>query len=160
MGEVGMRGLGPLASAFAAAIALALLAGCATTSGRNTPSGKQEITVPNVSANAAKAYITNRMIDAGYNLDRDSQYRLGFCRRGKQLLSGGPVQPRWGYRVVYSIIEQNPGIRVVADFSVVFDVCTAMERPFDVGFEQPYDPQGAAIAQIDSILAGVKTLRP
>lgn len=152
--------LGPLGSAFTAAIALAVIAGCATTSTRSTPSGKQEVTVSNVNANAAKAYITNRMIDAGYTLDKDSQFRLGFCRRGKQLLSGGPVQPRWGYRVVYSIIDQGPGIRVVADFSMVFDVCTEMERPYNVALEQPYDPQGEAIAQVDNVLAGVQTLRP
>jgi hypothetical protein len=85
--------------------------------------------------------------------------RLKFSRRGRQLLQGGPIQPRWGYRVAYSIIDQNPGVRVVADFSMVFDVGTEMERPFPAGFEQPYDPRGKAIAQIDGILAGIKTLR-
>jgi hypothetical protein len=42
---------------------------------------------------------------------------------------------------------------------MVFDVGTEMERPFPAGFEQPYDPRGKAIAQIDGILAGIKTLR-
>lgn len=84
----------------------ALLAGCATQWASIDPiNGKPEVTLPTTSTQEVKDYLKDHMIDMGFGLEKDSELQLVFGRRGKQPL----IQPSWGYRVTYSIIDQKPG---------------------------------------------------
>jgi len=128
------------------------LVGCATAPHNDTPSGKPEVTVPKASAAAAKSYITDRMTNAGYRLEKDSQYQLVFGRLGRQKL----VQASWGYKANFLITEQNPGVRVVADLGMVLYEGTPLERAYPGAFEQYSDPQEDAYRQINDVLTGLK----
>ncbi len=142
-----------LMTKFAAAASLcliALLAGCATQSAStDTISGKAEVALPDTSAQQVKDYIKPHMTNMGFGLEKESEFQLVFGRRGRQPLN----QPSWGYRVTYSIIDQHPGIRIVADITMVADQGTARERPYETGFPQPTDdPQAAVQRQVDGVL--------
>jgi len=138
--------------ALCATVAL-VLAGCASVPHNDTPSGKPEVTIPKASASAARAYITNRMVDAGFTLRTDSPSQLVFGRLGRQKL----VQASWGYTVAYLIVDQQPGVRVVADVHMVMYEGTPLERSYDSSFNQPSDPQGDVYKQVNDVLAGLKS---
>jgi hypothetical protein len=127
-----------------------LLEGCATQwASMDTINGKPEVTLPTISAQQVKDYLKDRMINMGFGLEKDSELQLVFGRRGKQPL----IQSSWGYRVTYSIIDQQPGVRVVADVIMVSDQGTARERPYEAGLTQPTDdPQAAVQRQIEGVL--------
>ena len=134
----------------AASLCLFALAGCATQwASMETINGKPEITLPRTSAQQVKDYLKDRMINMGFSLEKELELQLVFGRHGKQSL----IQPSWGYRVTYSIIDQKPGIQVVADVAMVSDQGTARERPYETGVTQPTDDTQAAVQrQVEAIL--------
>jgi len=67
--------------------AVMVIAGCAGVA-NNTPSGRPEIALNNVSTAKAKSYLAETMINEGYSLEKDSQYQMSFFKPGKGSSAG------------------------------------------------------------------------
>src|SRR5262249_20881632 len=113
-----------------------LLAGCASErNSMDTVSGKPEVMLPRATPEQVENYLKDHMINLGFSLEKDTDpMMLVFGRRGKQ----PPSKPSWGYRVTYSITDEKPGTRVMADVTMVSDQGTPRERPYE-GVAQPTD---------------------
>jgi hypothetical protein len=129
------------------------LAGCAASMPHPmTSSGKPEVS-SEASASAAKAYIQGRMIGDGFTMRTDTPSQLVFWRYGRQLVGQGA----WGYVVTFTIIEQKPGVRIVADTHMMFAVNTPQEHVYYTAYDQLYDSHRNVHKQVDEILAGLKS---
>lgn len=139
-------------SLIALVVALALAA-CATTTARNTPSGKPEVVI-GASPAAVKSAIASAMLSAGFEIQKDSQFQLVFGKRGDPVIG---VTQVWGHIVTISVVEQGHGSRIVADTVMVMNYGTTFQT-------QNVDPVVKAFnnstreieAQVDGILAGVR----
>jgi hypothetical protein len=114
------------------------------------------VTLARASPVAIKGYITSAMLNAGFTLQKDSQLQLIFIRKGRQPL----IEAQWGYKVTYSIVEQPPGARIVAETTMALDVGTPFERPYNTAFRQPTDSQEDVHKQVNDVLSGLKAKFP
>ena len=136
----------------AAALAAGLF-GCATAA-PNTPSGRPEVTLKATPPAAVKSFIADAMINRGYSLFRDSDVQITFDKTGTSLgaimLSTG-----WGgaphLRVSYSLLQQGPTLRVVADMALIQNAGSGFERPL-AGIPRP----PMAVEDVDAVLASTR----
>ena len=108
-----------------------IVSGCALTAEHQTPSGKPETAIAADPAEV-RAMVTNRMIDQGYSISRQSDAALAFDRpvtnsfAAKVYGSGYDTRPNW--RLMYTFAPEGGETRVIADVMIVTKPGTSAER--------------------------------
>ena len=129
-------------------LAVALLAGCATTSHvASTSSAPQQHggrldVVTKATPAAARGKVTGAMTDLGFSLVSDTPSQAKFSRFGRQAV----VAATWHYDVTFIFIEQSPGTRITANVS---------RWPFTPAVDWGSDRIEGVTEQVASILNGL-----
>ncbi len=107
-------------------------AGCQAPIRHLTPSGRPEVTITRRVGDQVAARITNRMLNAGYNVKTATKTLMAFEKRVDNFLyevlfsSDYDRNPAW--RITYTIVETKVSTRVVASLSVITNPGSAFER--------------------------------
>jgi hypothetical protein len=125
-------------SAFSGVFVLGLLvSGCAPLKPLQTPSGKPEVTIPDVAKKEAVLALTDIMIEAGYITKTITDDNVHYYKRGYGLYAS-PVTER-GHQekpeahVSYDITETGGGVRIVATmWVIVYPQSPLLEKVYDV----------------------------
>ena len=116
------------------ALACAILLGCATVQ-HNTPSGRPEVSISKASVSQVKNALANMMINQGYAITSDTPLLVSFEKlfTGDDAIYFTSIYSNPYLRVIYSITESPPDIRVVANTFIISNAHTGIERvyPFD-----------------------------
>lgn len=110
--------------------------GCATIKPLPTPSGRPEVTIPNVTKKQVIDTLTNRMINKGYQLSSVNDYVVVFNKKVDSFMAGVIYGSRYdstpAARVSYNLVETDAGIRVIVTLEVVTNPGSAFERVTDL----------------------------
>lgn len=108
-----------------------IVSGCALTAEHQTPSGKPETTIAADPAEV-RAMVTNRMIDQGYSISRQSDAALVFDRPVTNSFAakvyGNRYDTRPNWRLMYTFAPEDGETRVIADVMIVTKPGTNAER--------------------------------
>jgi hypothetical protein len=134
------------------------LAGCATTKPLNTPSGKPDITIPNVSKKQVTDALVGQMLTQGFNFKSSSDYNIvfieamdSFCE--KSLLgSGCNVTPE--HRASFMLDESSAGVRIVLTNQVITNPGSAFERVTDLSTGKPGQSWQDFLVSFSSLFRG------
>jgi hypothetical protein len=99
-----------------------VLAGCLATVKHETASGRPEVTIPGKSAKEVLAFVSNDLINNGYNIRTRSElnaiFEKKFTGTGAFLISGpGLADPV--NRLVLDFVESSGATRVISSYSLV-----------------------------------------
>jgi hypothetical protein len=99
-------------------VLFAMLAGCAAVEPLQTPSGKPEITIPEVTGKEAILALTDLMIDKGYIIKTLTDDNAVYYKKTFRLYALPPYGPKPGEmpeaRVSYDIKEEDGRVRIAA----------------------------------------------
>ncbi len=119
-------------SIVAGMLALLGLVGCAAPVKHLTPSGKPEVTIQGTTPSKVGAYLTNEMLNLGYNITKQSDFLLSFDRPVDNAFAAAMLGSKYdstpNARVSYTMAEVSGATRVVADLRFVTNPGSAFER--------------------------------
>lgn len=112
------------------------LCGCATVQ-LGTPSGKPEVTIPNVTQKQVVDALVNQMIAGGYQVQSMNNYRAVFGKKDNSLASSLLLGSKWNttpeYRIIYNFVVTNEGVRIIiTNIEGVTNPGTGFERITDL----------------------------
>jgi len=111
---------------------LVFLAGCATPVTHNTKSGRPEVTISGKVGDQIAARLTNRMLNARYNVKNASKTLLVFEKPIDNVLAAVLLGSRYdstpAARITYTIVESDTSTRVVASLAAITNPGSAFER--------------------------------
>ena len=112
------------------------LCGCATVPAFNTPTGKPEVVIANVSKKEVIDALTNMMLASGFTVKNITDYNAVFTKEansfGAMLLFGSRFNTVPEGRVNYAIVDTTEGIRVVITLEMVTNPGSAFENRQDL----------------------------
>jgi hypothetical protein len=132
--------------AFTGVIVLsALLSGCAPVEPLPTPTGKPEVTIPDVTKKEALDALTDIMIAKGYITKTITDDNAVYYKRTHELYAAPPFRGRWGFRlwgkrhdklpearVSYDITETREGVRIVAIMKMILHPESPFQEVYDI----------------------------
>lgn len=117
-------------------LSLHLLIGCATVRPLSTSSGRPEVTINNTTKKEVLDNLTNSMIIKGFQIKNISDYNAIFSKKTNSFATGiiyGTDYDRTvESRHTYTILENNPNVRVIATVEIVSNPGSAFEKATDV----------------------------
>jgi hypothetical protein len=117
-------------------ILLFFLSGCATIEPLHTPSGKPDITIPNVTKKQVTDVLVNQMLERGFNIKSANDYNIIFTKPmekfGEQLLLGSQYNSTPENRISANIVESSAGIRIVLNNQAITNPGSGYERVTDL----------------------------
>jgi S1-C subfamily serine protease len=117
-------------------IALFFIYGCATTKPLNTPSGKPDITIPNVNKKQVTDALVSQMINQGFSIKSSSDYNIVFIKPldnfGAELLLGSNYDRTPEHRASFMLVESGDGIRIVLTNQAITNPGSAFEKVTDL----------------------------
>lgn len=118
----------------------------------STPSGKPEVLIPGSSKKSVTDALVNQMIAQGYSIGKIDDYKAQFEKPGGfwlDLLAGSRFNSTAVWRISYSLVETEGGVRVLADMGAVTNPGSGFERITVI-------KGGKNAAAVQSILDAVK----
>lgn len=111
---------------------LFVVTGCAAPIKHLTPSGRPEVTIGGSVGEQVVARITDRMLNAGYNVKTATKPLLVFENPIDNVLAAALLGSRYdstpAARITYTIIETGTSTRVVASLTAITNPGSAFER--------------------------------
>jgi hypothetical protein len=116
-------------------VALAVFAlafgGCQTVQ-HNTPSGKAEVQIANVTTDQVKAEIVNGMMTSGWIIQQDTPYALSFDKPVQNVMAAALLGSQYDAtptsRVTFVIAQNGPNVRIVTDIAIITNPGSGFER--------------------------------
>lgn len=128
-----------LLAGFQAAL-IVMVTGCVAPVQHNTASGKPEVTVGTDDVGQVKAALVSEMVDRGYHITADSDYRLVFDRPVDNFLAGVLLGSSYdttpNARIAYALVRRAEGVRVVADIAIITNPGSAFEKRTEMNQSQ------------------------
>ena len=113
-----------------------LLSGCATVQPLGTPTGKPEVTIPNVTKKEVVDALTNQMLSWGYHVKAVTDYNAVYGKRTESMAAAIFLGSRYDAipeaRISYATVETDIGVRVVATLEMITNPGSAFERVTDL----------------------------
>src|SRR5213082_3498511 len=110
--------------------------GCVAPVQHNTPSGRPEVNIGGVTRATVQSYLTNEMLNHGYNLTSETESRLVFDRPMDNPMAGAVFGSEYdsipNARITYTIAERGGAIRIVSDIRAITNPGSAFERQTDL----------------------------
>lgn len=106
--------------------------GCVAPIQHETASGKPEAVVASSDLDDIGSALTTRMLDSGFNLERQSTNLLVFTKEssnlGMSMLYGSKYDSTPAYRITYTLAQVATGTRVLADVAILTNPGSGFER--------------------------------
>lgn len=119
---------------------------------KKTPSGRPEVVIPGTTKKSVVDALASQMIAQGYSVGRIDDYRAQFEKPGGfwlDLLAGSRFNSSAVWRVSYSVLDTQEGVRVLAEMGAVTNPGSGFEKVTEI-------KGGKNAAAIQSILEAVK----
>jgi hypothetical protein len=126
------------------------LPGCATNTSAHTASGRPERTV-SLSAEAAKARITEGMLNKGFTLRSDSSAQPSFYRPGNTG-TGGLIGANFGAKASFTVVPHGDSSRVIVDIVGIGHPGTIAEGPMPLN---NWNGGAEALRDVNAVLASL-----
>ena len=109
--------------------------GCAINQPLNTPSGRPEVIIENVSRKYIIDVLTNWMVNNGYEVKSINDYNAVYGKRSEDLTSSILLGSRYDsipeYRISFAVMEYGNGVRIVQTLQAVTNPGSPYERITD-----------------------------
>lgn len=116
------------------------LVSCAAPITHNTPSNRPEVAIDSTDAGKVKSFLVSAMLNHGYNITRESDFRIVFDRPVQNALAAALLGSRYdstpNARVTFSVVPSGNTIRVIADLAVITNPGSAFERRMSMNSHQ------------------------
>lgn len=151
----------PLLGCFKLLVVVLVTGGCVAPVQHKTASGKPEVTISTNDVGVVKAALVSEMIDRGYGITTEGDYRLVFDRPVDNLLVGVLLGSSYdstpNARISYTLVPTSGRVRVVADIAIITNPGSAFERRTEMNQHQDsLDVQKA----LDALKSAVDAQRP